>query len=358
MLGSKKILIADDDRGASAALAARLRGLGCETGQVAVSLEEACELAVRELPSVALVSMNLIDGAGGGLADVRGRFAMPVVFIAPNAGVGAAVGLEPLDFVVRGGSDRELQLVLVSVLARAVGEARMQEMEAKLRDEQAFGDLGRVAGSVAHKFNNVLMAVTSGVTLVRLELPDNSPAEGPLTKMEEAVERGAELCRQLLAGVKRESGTLTAVAATAGGNGGSVPGASVNPLVPVAKRGGIHGTVLIVDDDESVRALARWVVEKAGYPVAVARDGDEALEKFRADPGSFGLVLLDLTMPRMSGEEVLVGLRSIRPGVRVVIVTGYGEESVRDSEREGVAGFLQKPFSPDALRAMLQRCAE
>jgi DNA-binding NtrC family response regulator len=358
MLASKKILIADDDRGASAALVARLRVLGCEVSPVAASIDEACGLAVRELPSVVLVSMNLIDGASGGLADVRGRFAMPVVFIAPNAGVEASLGLEPVDYVVRGGSERELQLVLVAVLARVAGEARVQEVEAKLTEEQAFGDLGRVAGAVAHKFNNVLMAVTSGVTLVRLELPDNSPAEGPLKKMEDAVERGAELCRQLLTGVKRESGTLTPVPLAAGAIGTSLAAAGGNPLAPAAKRAGLHGAVLIVDDDESVRALARWVVEKAGYPAVAARDGDEALEKFRADPGSFGLVLLDLTMPRMSGEEVLVGLRSIRPGVRVVIITGYGEESVRESEREGVVGFLQKPFSPDALRAMLQRCAE
>lgn len=356
MLGSKKILIADDDRGASAALAAGLRLMGCEVVPVVVSLDEACVLAVRELPSVALVSLTLIDGAAGGLADVRGRFAMPVVFIAPNAGVRMSLGLEALDFVVRGCGERELALVLAGVFARAAGEARLQELEAKLRDEQAFGDLGRVAGSVAHKFNNVLMAVTSGVTLVRLDLPENSPAEGPLKKMEEAVDRGAELCRQLLAGVKRESGTLAASAVEDGTSTAEV--ASASPLEPAPKRGGIHGAVLIVDDDESVRALARWVVEKAGYPVAVARDGDEALEKFRADPGGFGLVLLDLTMPRMSGEEVLVGLRSIRPNVRVVIITGYGEDAMRDGEAEGIAGFLQKPFSPDALRAMLQRCAE
>ncbi|ATC64891.1 hypothetical protein CMV30_13455 [Nibricoccus aquaticus] len=358
MLVSKKILIADDDRGASAVLAARLRGLGCEVLPVAVSLEEACGIAVRELPSVVLVSMTSIDGASGGLTAVRGRFAMPVVFIAPNAGMGASLGLEPLDYVVRGGSERELQLVLVAVLGRVAGEARVQEVESKLIAEQAFGDLGRVAGSVAHKFNNVLMAVTSGVTLVRLDLPENSAAEGSLKKMEDAVERGAELCRQLLTGVKREGGTLMPVAVATETAGTSLAAAGANPLAPAAKRPGARGAVLIVDDDESVRALARWVVEKAGYPAVAARDGDEALEKFRADPGSFGLVLLDLTMPRMSGEEVLVGLRSIRPGVRVVIITGYGEESVREGEREGIAGFLQKPFSPDALRAMLQRCAE
>lgn len=354
MLAAKKILIADDDRGASTPLAGRLRRLGCEVAPVALTLDEADGLALRELPSVVLVSLTLVDGASGGVATVRGRFAMPVVFIAPNVQAGPGLGLEPADYVIRNGDDRELQLVLVAVLTRALGEARLHEVEGKLQAEQAFADLGRVAGSVAHKFNNVLMAVTSGVTLVRLDIPENSPAEGSLKKMDEAVERGAELCRQLLTGVKREGGTLLT------SDGADVlPGAvSSDPRSSTSKRAGVHGAVLIVDDDESVRALARWVVERAGYPAVVARDGDEALEKFRADPGSFGLVLLDLTMPRMSGEEVLVGLRSIRPGVRVVIITGYGEDAVRDGEAQGIAGFLQKPFSPDALRAMLQRCAE
>lgn len=115
------------------------------------------------------------------------------------------------------------------------------------------------------------------------------------------------------------------------------------------------GTILIVDDDDAVRALAKWVVERAGYRAVDARDGSEALKAFKTDPGAFRLVLLDLTMPRMSGAEVLVGLRAIRPSVPVVIITGHGEDSLDDKEFEGVKGFLQKPFAPDTLRAILSR---
>jgi DNA-binding NtrC family response regulator len=353
MLVSKKILIADDDRGANAMMITRLRVLGCELMPGALTLDEACDLAVRELPSLVLISTGLMDGASGGASAVRGRFAMPAIFIVPNPSAGPALGLDAWDYVVRGCDERELQLVLATVLMRSFDETRVADLEGKLREEQAFGDLGRVAGPVAHKFNNVLMAVASGVTLVRMDLAENSPAAAYLDKMDEAVGRGAELCRQLLAGVRRESGTLTPSLLEA--ESSSVP--EINGSTsPVPKRGQLHGAVLIVDDDESVRALARWVVERAGYPAVTARDGDEALERFRADPGAFGLVLLDLTMPRMSGEEVLVGLRSIRPSVKVVVITGYGEDAVNESERAGITGFLQKPFSPDALRATLQRC--
>jgi CheY-like chemotaxis protein len=350
MLASKKILIADDDRGSGVALTTRLRGLGCEVGLVATSLEEACERAVRELPSVVILSLSLVDGARGGLGGVRDRFAMAVVFVAPVASAGPALGLEVWEYVVRGGSDRELQLVLAGAWARMDAETRFQEIEAQMKKEQAFGDLGRVAANVAHKFNNLLMAVTSASSLMRMDMPAGSPLGVQLDKLDDVVTRAAELCRHLLDGVRRENGTLLH---------GEPAAETFSPAIPAAKAGrsGIHGSVLIVDDDESVRALARWVVERAGYPAVAARDGDEALEKFRADPGAYGLVLLDLTMPRMSGEEVLVGLRSIRPNVQVVVITGYGEEAVRESERAGIVGFLQKPFSPDALRAMLQRCA-
>jgi DNA-binding response OmpR family regulator len=349
MLVSKKILIADDDRRTGVALATRLQALGYETGLVATTLEEACERAVHELPSVVVVALSLADGIGGGLGAVRDRFAMMVVFVTPVASAGAALGLAPWEYVVRGASDREWQLVLASVWARIEVESRLEEAQAELRKEQAFGDLGRVAANAVHQLNNLLMALTSTSALMRMDAPAGSGWHAYLDKIDDVVARGAELSSKLLEGVRREHGTLLPAKAEAEET--SAVGAKAGGA------GRIHGAVLIVDDDESVRALARWVVERAGYPAVTARDGDEALDKFRADPGGFGLVLLDLTMPRMSGEEVLVGLRSIRPNVQVVVITGYGEESVREGERAGIAGFLQKPFSPDALRAMLHRCA-
>jgi CheY-like chemotaxis protein len=114
-------------------------------------------------------------------------------------------------------------------------------------------------------------------------------------------------------------------------------------------------TVLVVDDDEAVRALAKWVVEKAGFGVVTARDGDEALRVFKANPKQFCFVLLDLTMPRMGGSEVAAELRVIRPEVPVVIITGHGEDVMAAEAQVGIAEFLQKPFGPDQLRAVLRR---
>jgi CheY-like chemotaxis protein len=113
--------------------------------------------------------------------------------------------------------------------------------------------------------------------------------------------------------------------------------------------------VLIIDDDDAIRALSQWVIQRAGYVVLTARDGPEGLELFRKESGRIGLVLCDLTMPRMTGAEVIAGLNSCGAHVPIVLITGYGEDAVRDDERTGVAAVLQKPFSPDDLRGLLAR---
>ena len=112
-------------------------------------------------------------------------------------------------------------------------------------------------------------------------------------------------------------------------------------------------TVLIVDDDDAIRALAQWVAQRAGYQTLTARDGPEALECFQRHQARVGLVLLDLTMPRMTGAEVVAGLHGFNTNIPIVLITGYGAEAVRDEEKVGVAGVLQKPFTPDDLRRVL-----
>jgi CheY-like chemotaxis protein len=76
------------------------------------------------------------------------------------------------------------------------------------------------------------------------------------------------------------------------------------------------GIVLIADDEATVRYLAAYALGGAGIPAALARDGDDALEQFRAAPERFGLVLLDAAMPGPGVERVLAGLRALRRSCR------------------------------------------
>src|SRR5262249_19902094 len=88
---------------------------------------------------------------------------------------------------------------------------------------------------------------------------------------------------------------------------------------PAAWRGA--GTVLVADDEETVRVIAARMLEAMGFRVVLACDGRECVQKFRADPSGFRLVLLDLTMPHLDGEEAFRELRQIRPDVRVLLMS-------------------------------------
>lgn len=112
-------------------------------------------------------------------------------------------------------------------------------------------------------------------------------------------------------------------------------------------------TVLVVDDDETVRSVTRRMLEHAKFNVLQAADGVEALAIFAAHP-EIDVVLLDMTMPHMDGEETFRELRRLSADVRVVLTSGYNEQDA--TERfvgKGLAGFIQKPYRPAELLARI-----
>ena len=138
---------------------------------------------------------------------------------------------------------------------------------------------------------------------------------------------------------------------------------SVNALPPVneasperADVGHGAGTVLVVDDEEIVRVTTRSVLEHAGFQVLIANDGASALEIFRAQHERIGAVLLDLSMPNLSGEATLRELQRIDPKVRVVLTSGYSEpETTERFASLGVANFLRKPSTAKEMSACVHR---
>ncbi len=120
-----------------------------------------------------------------------------------------------------------------------------------------------------------------------------------------------------------------------------------------------QGTVLIVDDEDIVLRTGKAALERYGYRVLTAANGLEALEVFRAASGEVSLVLLDMTMPVMNGEETLVELTRIRPDVRVMVSSGYNElEAVRRFGGTGVAAFIQKPYTSAQLAGKVKAVLE
>jgi signal transduction histidine kinase len=108
--------------------------------------------------------------------------------------------------------------------------------------------------------------------------------------------------------------------------------------------------VLIIDDEDTVRAVARQTLELAGLTVLTAPDGREGVKLFEAKKEEIALVLLDLTMPHLSGEEVYRKIRRLRRSVPVIIISGYNEQELSGRfAGKGVAGSMQKPLRPREL---------
>ena len=112
-----------------------------------------------------------------------------------------------------------------------------------------------------------------------------------------------------------------------------------------------NGTVLVVDDEPAVRRVVARSLAQHGFTVLEAEDGAEAVEIFEARAGEIGCILLDITMPRMSGQDAFEAIQRIRPGVPVVLMTGYEQDIVSRFPESSLAGFLQKPFELSALHA-------
>ena len=120
------------------------------------------------------------------------------------------------------------------------------------------------------------------------------------------------------------------------------------PARPKISRG--DETVLVVEDQETVRRLARRILEAYGYKVLEAGGGTEACAIASSHPGDIDLLLTDVVMPGMDGRALSEQLRMLRPYLRVILMSGYAADVIapRDAVASGLA-YLQKPFNPEDL---------
>jgi nitrogen-specific signal transduction histidine kinase/CheY-like chemotaxis protein len=136
-----------------------------------------------------------------------------------------------------------------------------------------------------------------------------------------------------------------------------VEGERAAPAAPVAD--GNSETLLLVEDEDAVRAMAREALLLSGYRVLEARDGREALRLSAEWPHPIGLTVTDVVMPQMSGRDLAERLRLQRPAMKVLYVSGYTDDAV---VCHGVPGpgraFLQKPFTPSVLAAKVREVLE
>jgi PAS domain S-box-containing protein len=128
---------------------------------------------------------------------------------------------------------------------------------------------------------------------------------------------------------------------------GAVPLEKEPDYTPAVKQTGAK--ILVVDDEEVVRNIATTTLEKAGFSVLLATNGAEALQRLRSDP-EISLVILDLTMPVMNGEQAIPLIKALRPDLPIILSSGYSEaELSRRFVTAGISGFLQKPYTISAI---------
>jgi CheY-like chemotaxis protein len=118
---------------------------------------------------------------------------------------------------------------------------------------------------------------------------------------------------------------------------------------PKAAAGG-RETVLIVDDEEDVRRVLQRILERAGYTVVVAQDGPAAVELYCQRGAFIDLVILDVIMPHMRGEETFRRLYEVAPDARILLSSGYSENGqAAEALSAGARGFLQKPYGVETV---------
>jgi len=172
---------------------------------------------------------------------------------------------------------------------------------------------------------------------------------------------------------------MSAVQGIIRGHGGTLKiyselgqGSTFKMLLPVSDRvtveqvggdSGPHwqgeGTVLIVDDEETIRESAAMMLEEIGFDTLAAADGVEGVALYQQHQQKIDAVLLDMTMPKLDGKGCFTELRRIKSDVKVILSSGYSEqEATSYFAGKGLAGFVQKPYRPEVLAKVLRQCLE
>jgi CheY-like chemotaxis protein len=208
-------------------------------------------------------------------------------------------------------------------------------MPAAGQDEDPAG-LAAVVASAAHDLNNSLLAIRGYAELMLSHLDDDHPLHRDAAEIKEAADGASAVANRLLALGRRHAAETEAQAAQEERtHADSLEG---------------RETVLVVEDEEMVRTLARRMLEGSGYSVLIASTPGEALRACKQYQGEIDLIVTDVVMPQMTGGELAARLAELRPGTPILFMSGYADDAIghRGVHNDGIA-FLQKPFSGEAL---------
>jgi CheY-like chemotaxis protein len=214
-----------------------------------------------------------------------------------------------------------------------------RDMEQRAQQAQKGEAIGRLSAGIAHDFNNILAGVMgyAELALTHCEGGDLDELANCLRQIHRAGERGRDMVVQML--------SLCCPEAAAGAEAAMGAQTPANPAA---------GRVLLVDDEPALLALIEDMLTAEGFTVSAYSDGAKALAEFQRDPRGFDLVITDLTMPGLSGTELAIQVRTLRPDIPVLLCTGHnGGLNPEAPPEQAPCGFLAKPYDRLALLARI-----
>ena len=117
-----------------------------------------------------------------------------------------------------------------------------------------------------------------------------------------------------------------------------------------------QATILVIEDESAALSVLTKVLSSRGFKILTASDGESAVEIFAQYSEVVDIVLLDMGLPKMSGKDVLIRIKTIKPSVRIVIASGYFESDLQaDIAQDNVAAYIQKPYMIDNVIEVLRR---
>jgi len=207
-------------------------------------------------------------------------------------------------------------------------------------------DPEQVVPVAASELNNLIQIISDTVAMLENIWQGAPESERYFDMLRKSVDRAAKVTAQL---VQHVGGTEKKIVMHPALN------APASGLPPARTPLHVSRCILVVDDEPMALMLLNQILSQAGHTVVTAQSGFEALDYFRKEPGRYALILLDLSMPLMDGEETFNHLRAIDPNVVVLLNTGFIENRRLDRMiANGLAGFLRRPYRADEVVTQIQ----
>src|SRR5213082_2094149 len=198
---------------------------------------------------------------------------------------------------------------------------------------------------VASELNNLIQIISGTSSLIENIWEGSPGSEKYFEMLRASIERAAQVTAQLVA----QAGGATSKR--------MLPPAlekSFDEALIAGAPNECKHSILVVDDEPMALELLHSVLTDAGYEVSVAQSGFECLDLFRRDTHAFDLILTDLSMPLMDGEETFERLRQMSPTVNVVLMAGFVDSGrLEKMMNNGLSGFVGKPFAPVEILAVV-----